>query len=173
MPSDSPLLVSKKDQTKLLKAPINNLAAERHVGSVNYELKIRGAKQLTAASDSIVKAKFIDLVELKPVDEFDKFRDFKKGNGSLVSIWKSWKESQEKLEEMGLTVKEVQNEQTDKKRNADLDKLKALGGPFTKPEEIDAFVNTETDEKLKSERLYVEVRYCKNTSLSLPKSSPD
>ena len=106
------------------------------------------------------------------MDEFDKFRDLTKRNGSLVSIWKSWKESQEKLEEMGLTVKEVQNEQTDKKRNADLEKLKALGGPFTKPEEIDAFVRSETDEKLKNERLYVEVRYCKNTSLSLPKSSP-
>ena len=149
---DSSLLVSKKDQTKLLKAPINNFAAERHVGSVNYELKVRGAKQLTATCDSIVKAKSIDLMELKPIDEFDKFRDLTKRNGSLVSIWKNWKESQEKLEEMGLTVKEVQNEQTDKKKNTDLEKLKALGGPFTKPEEIDAFVNTETDEKLKSER---------------------
>ena len=169
---ESSLLVSKLDQTKLLKAPINNLAADRHVGSVNYELKIRGATQLTAASDSIVKAKSIDLVEMKPVDEFDKFRDLVKKNGELVSIWKEWKTSQEKLAEDGLTVKEIQNEQTDKKRNEDLDRLKTLGGPFTKAEEVDEFVNSEVDEKLKSERLYIEVRYCKNTSLSLPKSSP-
>lgn len=169
---ESTLLVSKKDQSKLLKAPINNLDSERHVGSVNYELKIRGGKQLKAAGDSIVKAKSIDLIELKAVDEHDKFRDLTKKDGKLVAIWKSWKESQDKLEEQGLTVKEVQNELTDKKRNADLDKLKAIGGPFTKAEEVDEFVNSEVEDKVKVDRLYIEVRYCKNTSLSLPKASP-
>lgn len=169
---DSSLLVTKKDQVKLMKAPINNLASERHVGSVNYELKIRGGKQLKAAGDSIVKAKSIDLVELKPVDEFDNFRDLVKKNGKLVEIWKSWIEEQEKLEETGLTLKEAMNEQTDKKRNTDLDKLKAMGGPFTKPEEVDDYVLSDVDEKTKVDRLYTEVRYCKNTSLSLPKASP-
>ena len=169
---DSSMLVSKKDQVKLMKAPINNLAAERHVGSVNYELKIRGGRQLKAASDSVVKAKSVDLIELKPVDEFDKFRELTKKDGKLVEIWKRWKEEQDKLEKTGLTMKEVLNEQTDKRRNTDLDKLKAMGGPFTKAEEVDAFVNSDVDNKTKVDRLYTEVRYCKNTSLSLPKASP-
>ena len=43
---DSNLLVTSKDQSKLDKAPINNLTSERHVGSVNYGLSIHGANQL-------------------------------------------------------------------------------------------------------------------------------
>ena len=37
------------------KAPNNNMAAERQVGHINYELKIRGSKGLKAASLSNVK----------------------------------------------------------------------------------------------------------------------
>ena len=38
------------DQEKLMQAPIHNLAAERSVGFVNYELSRRGSSQLAAAS---------------------------------------------------------------------------------------------------------------------------
>ena len=169
---NSSLLVSKKNQNQLLKAPINNLSAERHVGSINYELKIRGAQQLKSASDTVVKAKSIDLIELKPVNEFDKFRNIVKANGQLVSIWKSWRDSQDNLEEKSLTAKELQNQHTDKMRNSDIEYLKSMGGPFTKPEEVDAFVNSEMNNEQKIKRLYIEVRYCRNSSLSLPKSSP-
>ena len=53
-------------------APINILDSERDVGTINYELKIRGAKQLVCSSKSHVKAKRVDLVELKPKEEFRK-----------------------------------------------------------------------------------------------------
>ena len=46
------------------KAPINNRAAERQVGHINYELKIRGSKGLKAASLSNVKSQSYELVEL-------------------------------------------------------------------------------------------------------------
>ena len=39
-------LLTKQDFEKLDEAPINNLDSERSVGSINYELKIRGAKQI-------------------------------------------------------------------------------------------------------------------------------
>ena len=39
-------LLPKQDFAKLNEAPINNLDSERSVGSINYELKIRGAKQI-------------------------------------------------------------------------------------------------------------------------------
>ena len=42
--------VSHMDTQKLEKAPIHNLAAERSVGFVNYELSTRGVKQLGSAS---------------------------------------------------------------------------------------------------------------------------
>ena len=132
----------------------------------------RGAQQLNSASDTVVKAKSIDLIELKPVNEFDKFRNIVKANGQLVSIWKSWRDSQDNLEEKSLTAKERQNQHNDKMRNSDLEYLKSMGGPFTKPEEVDALVNSEINDVLEIKRLYIEVRYCKNSSLSLPKSSP-
>ena len=40
------------------------MAAERQVGHINYELKIRGSKGLKAASLSNVKSQSYELVEL-------------------------------------------------------------------------------------------------------------
>ena len=51
------------NQEKLKNAPINNLDPERRVGSINYELKIRGAKQLGAASSALVKGKGHSLIQ--------------------------------------------------------------------------------------------------------------
>ena len=61
--------------------------------------------------------------------------------------------------------------ETDKMRNSDLKYLKSMGGPFTKPEEVDAFVNSEMNDEQKIKRLYIEVRYRWNSSLYLPKIS--
>ena len=56
--------VSKMDPTKLDKAPIHNLAAERNFGFVKYELSRRGAEQLGCAASSVqVKAKASDLID--------------------------------------------------------------------------------------------------------------
>ena len=52
--------VSHMNKEKLEKAPIHNLAAERSVGFVNYELSTRVAKQLASASSAQVKAKAAD-----------------------------------------------------------------------------------------------------------------
>ena len=63
---DNPMLLTAKSLNLLDQAPINNMNSERDVGSINYELKIRGAKQLSSCSYSHVKAKLHDLIELKP-----------------------------------------------------------------------------------------------------------
>ena len=82
-------------------------------------------------------------------------------------------DSQKALARKGLTLKEIQNEQLDKKRNSDLKQLKILGGPFTSPEEVEAYIQTkDISEKAKLDRLYLEVRYNKSSSLSVPKTSP-
>ena len=52
----SPRLHINIDPDILDKALINNMAVERQVGRINYELKIRGSKGLKAASSSNVKA---------------------------------------------------------------------------------------------------------------------
>ena len=60
---DSKLKISNLDQEKLKKAPIHNLSSERAVGSVNYGLKVYGAKQLKLVSSSLVKASASVLME--------------------------------------------------------------------------------------------------------------
>ena len=57
-------------------------------------------------------------------------------------------------------------------RNADLATLTEVGGPFTKPEQVNMFMeSSELEEVAKNKRLYIEIRHAKNSSLSLPKSS--
>ena len=91
---NSPMLVTNKDMSVLEKAPINNLTSERHVGSVNYGLSVHGEHQLSCVSSGIVKAKSYDIVELKPVDEFTKYRHFTKKDSSVQQILKRWSEKQ-------------------------------------------------------------------------------
>ena len=91
---DSDKLVTKQDMQILNQAPINNLDSERAVGSVNYELGVRGATQLQAASDALVKNKSYDLIELCPADAYKDFKDKVKVVNTLV---KDWKEKQTEL----------------------------------------------------------------------------
>ena len=52
---NSSSLVTNMDIADLNQAPINNIDAERAVGSINYELGVRGRKELSAASSCLLK----------------------------------------------------------------------------------------------------------------------
>lgn len=53
-----------RQYAKFTQAPVHNLAVERSVGFVNYELLRRGARQLVCTSSSQVKkAKAADLID--------------------------------------------------------------------------------------------------------------
>ena len=69
------------------------MAAERHVGSVNYNLSVYGPV-LGLASSSIVKSKAMDLIELKPFKEAIKYRSLSTKVNKLIE---SWKMEQEKV----------------------------------------------------------------------------
>ena len=56
---EEPNRIDLMNPTKLANAPINNMAPERQVEFVQYELKIKGAKLLNAASSVQVKGKSI------------------------------------------------------------------------------------------------------------------
>ena len=156
------------DEKKLANAPINNLDAERSVGAINYELKIRGAKNLKTASTSHVIGKSLSLIAGKKVDK--KFRQLE-GQRVLPSLMNAWKEKQDRLSEEGLSSKEAQNRTVDQRRNADLAKLKELGGPFSSSEEVRAFLSSPVAEDKKVARLYLEVRYARDSCVSFPKNS--
>ena len=117
-----------------------------------------------------ILGKSYDLVEQKPADEFEKFKKQVKPVNTLVA---EWRKRQACLQEKGLDKKQVQSLTTERRRNGDLQKLKCYGGPMTKPEEVDKLVeDVDTSEAEKLDRLYLEVRYARDTTLSLPKSSP-
>ena len=60
----------------------------------------------------------------------------------------------------------------DKQRNADLDKLTLMGGPFTKPELVEEYmIRDDVKEEEKGKRLYPEIRHAKNSTVSFPKVS--
>jgi len=56
-----------------------------------------------------MKAKSIDIMELKPDGAHDRFRSLVKQDGDLVTIVKKWKESQEEVKKERLSDKESSN----------------------------------------------------------------
>ena len=68
--------------------------------------------------------------------------------------------------------KEIANLIVDRRRNEDLHTLKTMGGPFTSATAVDTYVSSpDIDDTSKLKRLYLEVRYAKDTSLALPRTS--
>ena len=146
------------------------MAAERQVGRINYELKIRGNQGLDSASSSNVKAQSFDLVKLNS-DLIKEYRYWKVSMKTNI-LMKSWNESQCKLLLDGISEKMAENIRTDKRRNEDLTRLKRVRGPFVCVAELHAYMDrTDIDLDEKSTRLYHEVRYARDTCLSMPKSS--
>ena len=165
---NSPKLLLNKDIKILNQAPVSNMDAERQVGRVNYELSVRGAKELDTASSSIVKGQSFDLIEGKDINSFGEFR---KLSGQVRALVRAWKGEQENLVDASLSNKEKENIHVDVRRNKDLEELKKAGGPFTSSTEVKEYLEKDSIAvEIKSKRLYTEVRYCRDTS-SLPKSS--
>ena len=86
-----------------------------------------------------MKSKSVDLIELKPIDEFNKYRCLSRKDGKLLNILRDWEDKQEQLKKDGLLTKEIKNFGVDTRKNKDLAYLKEHGGPFTSPAEVDEF----------------------------------
>ena len=166
----STMIIKNFDQEKLQTAPVHNIDSERAVGSVNYGLKIRGNKQIKAVSSSMVKAGAAELLEGRVVDKH--YTKLTKVGGAIPEILLKWEKEQADLKKKGMEAKEISNISVDKQRNSDLSVLTEHSGPFTKPEQVNEYFKDNTvSENVKNKRLYLEVRYAKNSSLSFPKVS--
>ena len=172
---DTPLSeasIAKFDQEKLAAAPISNLDSERSVGSINYELKLRGAKQLKMASSALVKSRCSSQISNANQKLDRKFLKMTESGGEVPAIMKEWEERQKELMKKGLEEKEIANINIDQQRNSDLQKLVELHGPFTGAQEVEVYMAREdVGEVEKGKRLYLEVRHAKNSSISFPKVS--
>ena len=110
-----------------------------------------------------------DLVELKPKEKFIKYYKTSVDVSKIIDLWKT---TQIKLDKNKLSSKEAIQIQINQRINRDLQYIKLYGSSFTTPQEVDHFFNqTEISLGTKQEVLYHYVRYCRDTCLSLPKSS--
>ena len=127
------------NKEKLKMAPVHNLDSERAVGSANYGLKVRGAKEIKAVSSSLVKAKAAELTEGKEVNK--EMQTMMKKGGAVPEILEAWEEKQNNLKKEGMDAKEMASISQDKQRNSDLATLTSMGGPFAQPEEVVKFLD--------------------------------
>ena len=91
--------------------------------------------------------------------------------GKLPEIMLACNKKQEELKKQGLQDKVIANLAVDRCKNKDLDALKSTGSPFTSFQDSVDYLASDTDDHTKLSRLYLEVRYGQETSLSLPKTS--
>ena len=155
------------DQDKLEGAPVHNLDAERSVGFINYELSIRGSKQLSSASSTQVECAAHDLIDNTVPGSYKEYS--KVAKYVIPELCLKWAAKQEDLKKKGLVDKEIANVALDRRKTKDLEKLKCMGGPFTMSSQVDEYLKS--DDSNKVARLYIEVRYARDTSLSMPKNS--
>ena len=88
------------------------MAPERQVGFVQYELKIRGAKQLNAASSAQVKGKSIKLTERKYVPK--EYKKMARPGGAKMMVLEDWEKKKLELQRKGMGQKEDENLATEK-----------------------------------------------------------
>ena len=67
--------------------------------------------------------------------------------------------------------KEDENLATEKRRVADLAFLNSVGGLFTNENDVEEYVKSERSESEKNKRLYVEIRFARDSTISFPKNS--
>ena len=91
----------------------------------------------------------------------------------INDIRMNWNERMMKLQEEGYSGKEALAITKENKKIKDLAFLKAqkIPGPFTTKEEIEKFMKSCKESISKNKRMYIEVRYARQTSLSLKESA--
>ena len=113
-----------------------------------------------------MKAQSYELLELDSTI----LREHRKISRETNELTKSWVEQQNQLTCARVSKKETENLKIDKRRKSNLSKLKDMVGPFVSAPEVDMYVAREDFmPKEKDTRLYLEVRYARDSCLSLPK----
>ena len=142
--------------------PLHNLGEERNVGLTNYEINIRGKRNLSSVSKKIVLNRSIDLLEENPSD----FKKYKKPAENIKEIRNQWEEEMIKLQKDSYALKEAETTKRAATILKDTQFLKrqSIPGPFTSVDDIDEYKDSCPDSKEKNTRLYIEVRFHRMTS---------
>ena len=148
-------------------APIHNLAMERACGLVGHRTSRN--RHLEATSRSII----INGTKELRMKYGGSFRDFSQAAKRVKEIKINWSKKQEVIAGEKITQKQANNLKIEGRVLQQLKDLKAAGGPFTDPDDIDAYLlddTIKTDDKRK--RMKKEIQYSRDTSLSVPRNNP-
>ena len=113
------------------------------MGSVNYELGIRGKGNLEASFKKLLLNKSFGLLE--KTGKLSEYRSCKKASQDIKAMKVEWNEKMRRMEEEGNLKKDVDNNHIEDVRYKDLEYLKERGGPFTTAKEVKEF-DLNTDE---------------------------
>ena len=91
--------VMEEEIHKLNSTEVYNLGEERSVGNINYELEIRGKRNLEASSKELLLNKSFDLLE--KFGDLPKFQSFRKSAQVIKLIKFEWNDKMRKMEETG------------------------------------------------------------------------
>ena len=155
---------TEEEMQKLNSTAVHNLGDERSVGNINYELGIRGKRNLEASKKLLLNKSF-DLLEKS--GDLPKFQSFRTAAQDIKLMKIEWNEKMRKMEETGNLKKDVDNNHIESVKYRDLEYLKEKNGLFTTAEEVRDFDANTPESSEKNKRLYIEVRYAKNSCLSL------
>ena len=150
------------------KVPIHTIGEERSVGFFDYEIGIRGKKYVESASRKMILNKTSDLIGkmanvvfCKCPTETTKTKELKL----------EWSEKMVGLQEKSFSEKDIINLKLENQKLKDLEFLRNQipPGPFTKPEDVNTFMEDTPESKDKNNRMLIEIRFQKNTSTAIRK----
>ena len=146
----------------------HNIGEERSVGFFNYEIGLRGKKNVDAVSRKMILNKSKDLLSDGKKGEFRKYRKQAK---EIKELKLNWNKRMVELQEKGFNQNDVVNVKLESQKLKDLEFLKkqSHSGPFTSSKEVSQFMDAVDESKEKNQRMYVEVRFQKNTTTGLKK----
>ena len=150
---------------------VHNLGEECNVGLLNYEISIRGKKNFEAASRKLVLNKSNDLI-FNPQTNTS-YKNFRKAAKEIKELKINWNLKMLELQEKGCSEKAILNTKIESQKLQDLEYLKQQSnpGPFTSTEQVKTFMKQIPEFKEKKQRMYIEVRFQKNTSKFLKKDN--
>ena len=96
---------------------------------------------------------------------------FIKISGKVNELVDKWNKQQNYVFKGKMSAKEIENLKIDQRRNNDLITLKSVGGPFTKSSDVKAYMQDGNIPDNEKKRLYTEIRYNRDTAVSMPKCS--
>ena len=146
--------------------PVNNIAAERACGKIDYRL--HKSKELGAVSRQNILQRCKELRDGN-TPSFRGYREAARLKGEIELVWS---------EKMKAKIKQGSDEKRElalrqeRKRLNGLEELKAAGGPFTSAEDVETFLADlkPDNEKVKKQRMKKELQYVRDTSTLLPKA---